>query len=70
MNHSDRFTVRARLAGLPAPSLPMGLSNQGLPLGTQVIGNLFQEIKILKLAFWLENRVQLEKICMGRRKDE
>jgi aspartyl-tRNA(Asn)/glutamyl-tRNA(Gln) amidotransferase subunit A len=62
MYRSDRFTVPASLAGLPALSLPMGKGKEGLPLGVQIIGNFFQEIQLFKLAFWLENRVQLGKI--------
>lgn len=35
---TDVFTVAPSLAGLPAVSLPMGLSSEGLPLGLQLIG--------------------------------
>lgn len=66
MYRSDRFTVPASLAGLPSLSLPMGVSRKRLPLGIQVIGHFFQESDIFKLAFWLENRVQLEKILHGK----
>jgi aspartyl-tRNA(Asn)/glutamyl-tRNA(Gln) amidotransferase subunit A len=66
MYRSDRFTVPASLAGLPALSLPMGISRRGLPLGIQVIGHFFHESGIFKLAFWLENRVQLVKILHGK----
>ena len=46
---SDVFTVSANLAGLPAMSVPMGFKNN-LPLGLQIIGNHFDESKILSLA--------------------
>ena len=46
---SDVFTVSTNLAGLPAMSLPMGFKNH-LPLGLQIIGNHFDEAKILSLA--------------------
>ncbi|MBT4910158.1 MAG: Asp-tRNA(Asn)/Glu-tRNA(Gln) amidotransferase GatCAB subunit A, partial [Alphaproteobacteria bacterium] len=46
---SDVFTVSTNLAGLPAMSLPMGFKNN-LPLGLQIIGNHFDESKILSLA--------------------
>ena len=46
---SDVFTVSTNLAGLPAMSLPMGFKNN-LPLGLQIIGNHFDEAKILSLA--------------------
>ena len=46
---SDVFTVSTNLAGLPAMSIPMGFKNK-LPLGLQIIGNHFDESKILSLA--------------------
>ena len=46
---SDVFTVSKNLAGLPAMSIPMGFKNN-LPLGLQIIGNHFDESKILSLA--------------------
>jgi len=46
---SDVYTVSTNLAGLPAISIPMGFKNN-LPLGLQIIGNHFQESKILSLA--------------------
>ena len=46
---SDIFTVSANLAGLPAISLPAGLSG-GLPVGLQITGNYFSEARLLNLA--------------------
>ena len=40
---NDVFTVPASLAGLPAISLPAGLSSDGLPLGLQLIARPFDE---------------------------
>ena len=40
---NDVFTVPISLAGLPAISVPMGLSNNKLPLGFQIIGKSFDE---------------------------
>ncbi len=57
---SDVFTVTANLAGIPALSLPIGLSQTGLPLGLQVMGNHFREADIFQLAFLLEKKVQFE----------
>ena len=47
---SDIYTVAVNLAGLPAVSLPCGKDSQGLPVGMQIIGDCFQEKKILRTA--------------------
>ena len=51
---NDVFTVSVNLAGLPAMSLPIGLSSNGLPLGMQLIGRAFDEGTIFKAAYQLE----------------
>lgn len=51
---NDVFTVSVSLAGLPALSLPIGLSKDGLPLGLQVIGKAFDEESVFKTAYALE----------------
>jgi len=51
---NDVFTVPANLAGLPAVSLPAGLSDDGLPLGLHVIGRAFDEETVLRVAGVLE----------------
>jgi aspartyl-tRNA(Asn)/glutamyl-tRNA(Gln) amidotransferase subunit A len=51
---NDLFTVPADLAGLPAVSVPAGLSAEGLPLGLQVIGRAFDEATVLRVADVLE----------------
>ncbi len=51
---NDVFTVPASLAGLPAISVPAGLSADGLPLGLQLIGRAFDEETVLKVAGVLE----------------
>jgi aspartyl-tRNA(Asn)/glutamyl-tRNA(Gln) amidotransferase subunit A len=47
---SDICTVAANLAGLPALSIPCGLSETGLPLGMQFLGNPFQDGLLLNIA--------------------
>jgi aspartyl-tRNA(Asn)/glutamyl-tRNA(Gln) amidotransferase subunit A len=44
---NDVFTVPASLAGLPAMSVPAGLSSNGLPLGLQIIGRPLDEMGVL-----------------------
>jgi aspartyl-tRNA(Asn)/glutamyl-tRNA(Gln) amidotransferase subunit A len=51
---NDIFTVPASLAGLPAISVPAGLSADGLPLGLQVIGRAFDEETMLRVAAAIE----------------
>ena len=52
---NDVFTVPTSLAGLPGISVPAGLSNDGLPLGLQVIGKAFDEGTLLNVAATLES---------------
>ena len=51
---NDVFTVSVNLAGLPAMSLPVALSENGLPIGMQLIGKSFDEETIFKTGFVLE----------------
>ncbi|ANB02020.1 Asp-tRNA(Asn)/Glu-tRNA(Gln) amidotransferase subunit GatA [Ectothiorhodospira sp. BSL-9] len=46
---SDIYTIAVNLAGLPAMSLPAGFSD-GLPVGLQLIGNYFEEARLLGVA--------------------
>ena len=51
---NDVFTVPANLAGVPVVSVPAGLSDDGLPLGLQIIGRAFDEETVLRAAEVLE----------------
>jgi aspartyl-tRNA(Asn)/glutamyl-tRNA(Gln) amidotransferase subunit A len=51
---TDIFTISANLAGIPGLSLPCGFSGQGLPIGLQILGNHFEEEKILQAAHAFE----------------
>ncbi len=46
----DLFTVAMNLAGVPAVSTPAGLASNGLPLGMQVVGRRFDDLRVLQLA--------------------
>jgi aspartyl-tRNA(Asn)/glutamyl-tRNA(Gln) amidotransferase subunit A len=46
----DIYTLSPNLAGLPAMSIPCGMSQQGLPIGLQIIGNYFSEAQMLQIA--------------------
>lgn len=50
----DIYTISANLAGLPGISIPVGMDSQGLPIGMQIIGNCFEECKIIRAAYTLE----------------
>ena len=52
----DIYTVSVNLAGLPGISLPVGKMGN-LPVGLQIIGNHFEENKILSVASQLEKIV-------------
>ncbi len=51
---NDIFTVTANLAGLPAISVPAGLSGSGLPLGLQVIGKALDEASCFRVGAEIE----------------
>jgi aspartyl-tRNA(Asn)/glutamyl-tRNA(Gln) amidotransferase subunit A len=51
---NDVFTVPASLAGIPGISVPVGLSEDGLPLGLQLLGKPFDEETVLKVGHVLE----------------
>ena len=54
MYMADLLTVPVNLAGLPAISVPAGFTNEGLPVGLQLIGNYFQEKTIYQAAYAFE----------------
>jgi aspartyl-tRNA(Asn)/glutamyl-tRNA(Gln) amidotransferase subunit A len=47
---NDVYTVTANLAGVPAVSVPCGLSAEGLPVGMQLVGPHWSEAALLRLA--------------------
>lgn len=54
MYQGDVYTVSANLAGLPGISLPCGKTRDNLPVGLQLIGDSFQEKKIIRAAYAFE----------------
>jgi aspartyl-tRNA(Asn)/glutamyl-tRNA(Gln) amidotransferase subunit A len=56
---SDACTVPMPLAGIPAISIPGGLS-EGLPVGIQIAGPTFSENRILDAAYALEQSIGFE----------
>ena len=47
---SDIYTIAVNLAGLPGMSIPCGFDTQGLPVGLQIIGNYFDEARMIGVA--------------------
>ncbi len=50
----DIYTIAVNLAGLPGISVPCGLDSAGLPIGLQLIGDCFQEKKLIRVAYTYE----------------
>lgn len=50
----DIYTISANLAGIPGISVPCGKDGKGLPIGMQLLGDCFQEKKILRAAYSFE----------------
>lgn len=55
---SDIYTVSVNLAGLPGISVPVGEDSKGLPVGMQLIGDCFEEKKLIQAAYTLECAVK------------
>ncbi len=47
----DIYTVSVNLAGIPAVSVPCGFGSNGMPIGMQLIGNAFDESKLVRAAY-------------------
>ena len=51
---SDVYTISVNLAGLPGMTLPCGFDGSGLPIGVQLIGDCFEEKKLIRAAYTYE----------------
>jgi aspartyl-tRNA(Asn)/glutamyl-tRNA(Gln) amidotransferase subunit A len=61
---ADVCTIPVSLAGLPALSIPCGLS-EGLPVGLQLAGPAFSENRLLDAAHALERAIAFNPIPPG-----
>ncbi|MBT5654737.1 MAG: Asp-tRNA(Asn)/Glu-tRNA(Gln) amidotransferase subunit GatA [Alphaproteobacteria bacterium] len=59
---NDVYTVTANLAGVPAISVPAGLSSDGLPLGLQLFAPAFEEGRMLQAAEVIEQAAAFPKL--------
>ncbi|MGN0354464.1 MAG: Asp-tRNA(Asn)/Glu-tRNA(Gln) amidotransferase subunit GatA [Muricoprocola sp.] len=57
----DIYTISANLAGIPGMTVPCGVDGKGLPIGLQLLGDCFQEKKIIQAAYTYE-QCRTEKI--------
>ena len=57
---SDIYTIATNLAGLPGMSIPAGFSNN-MPVGLQIIGNAFDESRILNVAHQYQQKTDWHK---------
>ena len=62
---NDVFTVPTSLAGLPGLSVPAGLSQDGLPLGLQVIGRPWDEETVLAVGAGIEAAAGFDTLPYG-----
>ena len=58
---ADICTVSVNIAGLPGISIPCGVDNKNMPIGMQLIGNKFEEEKILNAAFAFEQEYKFRE---------
>jgi len=58
---SDIYTISVNLAGIPAVSIPCGLTEQGLPIGLQLMANHFDEAKLLQAAWMFQQATEHHK---------
>lgn len=57
----DIYTISVNLAGLPGITIPVGKDTKGLPVGMQIIGNCFEENKIIRAAYTFEQTKTYER---------
>lgn len=66
----DIYTVSINLAGLPAMVLPGGRDKNGMPIGIQLIGDAFQEKKIIQAAYTFEQSRTYERPELVKQEEE
>lgn len=62
----DIYTISVNLAGLPGLSMPCGIDSKGLPIGLQLIGDCFNEKKVIQTAYTYEKA----RGVFGRKEDK
>jgi len=65
----DIYTISVNLAGLPGISVPCGNDSKGLPIGLQLIGDCFQEKKIIQVAYAFEQIKKYDRCNIAKSRD-
>lgn len=66
----DIYTISVNLAGLPGISVPCGRDSKGLPIGLQLIGDCFQEKKIIQAAYAYECTREYDRCDLAKKGDK
>ncbi len=61
----DIYTISVNLAGLPGMTVPCGIDSKGLPIGAQLIGNCFEEKKLIRAAYTFERTRTYQRPAMA-----
>ncbi len=62
MYYEDYYTVVVNIAGLCAISIPVGLDEDGMPIGLQLIAPAFREDLLIQVAKYLEHKYQFQSL--------
>jgi aspartyl-tRNA(Asn)/glutamyl-tRNA(Gln) amidotransferase subunit A len=66
----DIYTISVNLAGLPGMTVPCGKDSRGLPIGLQLIGDCFQEKKIIRAGYAFECSRSYEAPALAKEAEE
>lgn len=58
--YDDMLAIPANMTGVPALSLPIGFNSNTMPIGLQIVGDYFKELDIYKIAYYIENNLNLD----------
>jgi aspartyl-tRNA(Asn)/glutamyl-tRNA(Gln) amidotransferase subunit A len=59
----DLYTIPINLAGLPGMSIPCGFGHKGRPVGLQIVGNYFDEARMLAAAHAFQQATDWHEHC-------
>jgi aspartyl-tRNA(Asn)/glutamyl-tRNA(Gln) amidotransferase subunit A len=62
----DIYTIAVNLAWLPGMTVPVSLDSKGLPIGVQLIGNCFEENKLIRAAYTYEQNRTFAKCPLAQ----